>query len=145
MEERNPITPVPAPPLNIPESSSTVDVQIIDTTCYVVAPVGGMIDPTLPGHTIVNIPDYSFLIKNKSLGKSILFDLGGRKDWWNLSPRSVHILEEYIPGVKVEKGIHEVLVDGGEELQSIDAVVWSHWHWDHCVCACVSELLLTLC
>ena len=140
MEEENSITPVPAPPLNVPESSSIVDVQIINTTCYIVVPVGGMIKPTLPGQTIVNVPNYSFLIKNKSLDKSVLFDLGGRKDWWNLSPRSVRILEEYIPGVKIGKGIHEILAEGGIELESIDAVIWSHWHWDHCVCGCFSEL-----
>ena len=145
MAENTPITPVPAPPLNIPESSSIVDVQVVDTTCCIVTLASGMISPTLPGHTIVNIPNYSFLIKNHALDKSILFDLGGRKDWWNLSPRSAHILEEYVPGLKVEKGIHEVLVEGGVELESINAVVWSHWHWDHCVCASVRGKTAFLC
>ena len=36
-----------------------------------------------------------------------------------------------VKGLRVEKGVDEVLLDAGVALQEVEAVVWSHWHFDH--------------
>ncbi|MCJ1309165.1 hypothetical protein MMC25_002820 [Agyrium rufum] len=119
------------PPLHIPPSTSTCAVHILNTTCDVTIPSTGIVSPTLPGHTIINLPTFSFLIQNRALGKNVLFDLGSRKDWWNLSPVTANGIEEGIPGLRVTKGVDEVLADAGFDVEKVDVLIWSHWHWDH--------------
>lgn len=34
-------------------------------------------------------------------------------------------------GVQVEKNVSDILVEGGVSLTEIEAVIWSHWHYDH--------------
>ena len=44
-------------------------------------------------------------------------------------------VKEKIPGLRVERDVSEVLKEEGRmDLKDINAVVWSHWHWDHIVC-----------
>lgn len=33
--------------------------------------------------------------------------------------------------IDVEKSVAVILEEGGVERESIEAVIWSHWHWDH--------------
>jgi hypothetical protein len=65
-------------------SGATVTVQIINTTTNVVCPTAYFLEPTIKGQEHLNLPTFAFLIENKALGKRVLFDLGCRKDWWNL-------------------------------------------------------------
>lgn len=75
---------------------------------------------------------FSFLIEHES-GTKVLFDLGVRKDWENLNPGTAKHIKDLNWTVQVEKDVAEILkehqvdVDGG----TIDAVIWSHHHWDH--------------
>lgn len=62
----------------------------------------------------------------------MLFDLGVRKDWeTEFAPR----IRDRITGggwkVTVEKNVREILESNGVKGEEIDAIVWSHWHWDH--------------
>lgn len=64
-------------------------------------------------------------------GRKLLFDLGVRKDWESLSPTTVNMLNGLGAKITVEKGVREILEDHGVPAASIEAIVWSHWHFDH--------------
>ena len=119
------------PPLNIPFGTATCDVSIIDTTCSLVIPTWISVGPTISGHDFINIAVYAFHITHKPSGKQFLFDLGCRKDWQNLIPQTVDLLENQWPGIKVEKDITEILEDGGVKSDDISAAILSHSHFDH--------------
>ncbi|KAF9891516.1 hypothetical protein FE257_003983 [Aspergillus nanangensis] len=120
------------PNLNIPPSSNTCDLFLIDTTCDILSSSSSLIEPEIKGHEFLNLPTYSFYLHNPRSNKRILFDMGCRKDWWNLPPAvSSAIAEKGIPGLRVTSDIDEILTAGGIDPASIDAVVWSHFHYDH--------------
>lgn len=125
------IQPKQAPSLNLPKSDSIVEVHIINTTCDIVVPADAFVQPVLKGHETLNLPTFAFLVENKKLGKTILFDLGCRKDWWNFAPTVHDLVKKAIPGLNVPKGMNEILEEGGVDLKKIEGIVWSHWHWDH--------------
>lgn len=118
--------------LTLPSSSSntSVRVQLIDTTSYMTIKAESFIKPVVPGHELINVTDVSFLITHPS-GKQILFDLGVRKDFWNLPTTILKRLGDVIPSIRVDDGVPEILQSKGINLSSIKAVIWSHYHWDH--------------
>ncbi|KAF2089267.1 metallo-beta-lactamase superfamily protein [Saccharata proteae CBS 121410] len=118
------------PSLDIPPSSTCVEVSILNTTTDMVVPASGFVKPILTGHEFINLPTFSFHIRHPS-GKEILFDLGARKDWWNFSPPTLTFLKKVIPALHVPKGVNEILEEGGVKLENISSIVLSHWHWDH--------------
>ena len=125
----NDIQPRVSLSLNIPESDSVVEVHIINTTTDMVVPAKAFVQPVQKGHEHMNLPTFAFLVKNKQLGKTIMFDLGCRKDWWNLSPMAHASIKKGIPGLSISKSINDVLREGGEDDSKVDGVIWSHWHW----------------
>ncbi|KAI1412544.1 beta-lactamase-like protein [Hypoxylon sp. FL1857] len=121
-----------APELNIPASTSTVDVSIINTTGFMRGLTGGrFFEPYIRGHDFLAAPDYSFLIKHPVLKRSIVFDLGLRKDHWNLPPKTLEQFAKYNVDVIVPKHVREILDEHGVDTKSLEAVVWSHPHMDH--------------
>ncbi|KAI4200678.1 MAG: hypothetical protein LQ346_002340 [Caloplaca aetnensis] len=117
--------------LNIPEATATVKVSIINSTTRIQGiPVGTFMEPGIKGHDIMDCPAFSFLIEHPH-GQKMLFDLGVRKDWENLSARISKRIKEGGWSVTVEKGVADILRDSGADLQSINAIIWSHFHWDH--------------
>jgi glyoxylase-like metal-dependent hydrolase (beta-lactamase superfamily II) len=125
------IHPKPPPSLNFPVSDSIVTVRAIDCTLNMFCKTSPFLSPVIPGHEFINFPTLAFLIENKPLGKTVLFDVGGRKDYWNYAPHTLGLLRASSAGMKVDKGVDEILVEAGVELQSLDSIVWSHWHFDH--------------
>lgn len=123
------IQPKAKPSLNLPKSDSTVEVSIIHTTTDIVVPASAFVEPVLKGHETMNMPTFAFLVKNKKLGKNIMFDLGCRKDWWNFAPAALNSIKNSIPGLNVAKNINEIMEEGKEDVGKIDGIVWSHWHW----------------
>ena len=73
-------------------------------------------------------PDYSFLITHPT-GKNILFDLGLRSDLENV-PKLIRggypIIEP-----KVHEDAFDILSRGPVKPEAIDAVIFSHIHFDH--------------
>ncbi|KAG0650991.1 Cytochrome P450 monooxygenase mpaDE [Hyphodiscus hymeniophilus] len=123
---------VPAPILNIPPSDSSVHVQIIDTTAQIGnVKLDSFLEPAIKGHEALNCPAFAFLITHPKLKRSVLFDLGVRKDWENLSPLVYGNLKLYGFDVSVQKDSPTILSEHSIDPASIESIIWSHWHWDH--------------
>jgi glyoxylase-like metal-dependent hydrolase (beta-lactamase superfamily II) len=120
------------PDLRIPSSNTKVSVRIIDTTTSISGISNELfISPIIAGHEYMSsIPAYSFLIEHPS-NRSLLFDLGVRKDIENFAPRIRNRIKEGGWTVTVKKGVREQLEEHGVDGKGIEGIVWSHWHWDH--------------
>jgi glyoxylase-like metal-dependent hydrolase (beta-lactamase superfamily II) len=116
---------------NIPNSANTVSVSIIDSTTMIKGvPPQAFMKPQYPGHDSLILPSYSFLIHNERLDRTIVYDLAVRKDWETSSPPALQ-QQLKLANISVQKDIRDILEEGGVNLESIEAVVWSHWHFDH--------------
>lgn len=127
----NDIQPTLRPSLNLPKGEAVVDVHIINTTTDIVVPAWAFVQPVQKGHETMNMPTFAFLVQNKNLGKTIMFDLGCRKDWWNHAPHAYNSIKNGIPGLNIPKNVNEILEAGGVDDKKVDGVVWSHWHCRH--------------
>lgn len=125
-------TTVVAPALTLPPGAS-VKVQIIDSTSEIRCLVSLFMGPYILGHDLLIAPAFVFLVEQSSSGRKVLFDAGLRKDWENLPPAIQSIIST--PGWKldVQKGVGEILQENGVDVAAgaIEAVFWSHWHFDH--------------
>lgn len=133
-------TPRAVPHLNIPVASATVDVRIINSTSYQKTRTENLLSPPVAGHDTLSFPSYAFLITHRDQGSHFLFDVGMRKDWRNACPPA---LAPYISDsggsaplhVSVEKDVVDILDANPDQVgissRDIDAVVWSHHHFDH--------------
>lgn len=122
-----------APDLNIPPSSQAVEVSVIDTTSSIKGvDAWKFLSPSIPGHSYLATPCFSFLIQHSALNRTLVFDLGIRRDWWNCSPFLQDRFKKGGYEIKVEKSVRQILEEAGEvDCAGIEAVVWSHWHFDH--------------
>ena len=115
----------PPPPLNIPDSSSVVNVHIINSTSRIkTIPFSVFVTPPYKGLDYLDCPAFSFLIEHASSGRKVLFDLGVRKDWENLPAVIVKRIKDGGWKVTVEKGVAEILQEGGVAPKDIEAIVW---------------------
>ncbi|PYH95473.1 hypothetical protein BO71DRAFT_440249 [Aspergillus ellipticus CBS 707.79] len=117
--------------LEFPKSDRTVRVRMVDTTTLMTVWSQVLIQPVQPGHEILNLTDVAFLIENEASGQQVMFDLGSRKDYWNLPAVVRQHFDESMASVRVDKDVTEVLSESGISLSDIGSVVWSHYHWDH--------------
>jgi metal-dependent hydrolase (beta-lactamase superfamily II) len=116
---------------SIPKSENTVRVRAIDTTCDTVVDARAFIQPVHKGHETLNLPTLAFLVENEKLGKKVLFDCGSRKDFSKFAPGVLKKMDEILFDIVVEKDIDEILEEAGVAIDTIDSMIWSHWHWDH--------------
>ena len=105
----------------VPDSDHTVRVRLLDTTTYLTGIAKVFVDPVVAGHEIFSFNDFAFLIENQRLGKKVMFDLGTRKDYWNLAPSVQQIFgtDSVMTGMRIDKNVSEILTDGGIELSEI--------------------------
>lgn len=119
--------------MEIPPSKDTVTVRIIDTGTRVNV-LNIFVDNPVKGHDRLEGPSLSFLVEHPS-GRRILFDHSVRKDYQKLPPAVLPFFEEGEgkPAAKVRgsKDVRDILEEHGVDPKSIEAIVWSHWHWDH--------------
>ena len=115
--------------LNIPASPSTVKISIINSTSLIQGiPMSIFAEPDIKGHEFIDCPAYSFLIEHPSNGQKVLFDLGVRKDVENFSPAITKRLKDGGWKVTVEKGVADILMDGGLDAKEINAIIWRSCH-----------------
>ncbi|KAF7370510.1 Metallo-beta-lactamase superfamily protein [Mycena sanguinolenta] len=125
--------------LNIPSSTATVDVRVFNVANgSVVNAASTLFAPILPGHETAQFPIYSFLVEHSQ--KRFMFDLGIRTDPQNFAPSVASLFTDgTIQLQQPFKEITELLQDAGIPLASIDAVIWSHSHFDHILSFLVSS------
>ncbi|KAH8894529.1 Metallo-hydrolase/oxidoreductase [Thozetella sp. PMI_491] len=115
--------------IGIPKGASA-KVSIINNSFLWDIPVDNYIQPKVPGYDKFYLPSYAFLIENTQ-GRKVLFDFGLRKDWENLTPEAAHEISGDGIEIEVERDVVDILADGGVKGEDIEAVVFSHHHWDH--------------
>lgn len=125
------ITPQTPPDVSIPEDSETCALSIIDTTCSLTVPAATLVEPVIPGHELMNLPTVAFLIKHRSSGRQLLFDLGCRKDFWNLPAPIARTIDKKVLGIRVDKNLRDILSEGGTDMEQLEAAIASHHHYDH--------------
>lgn len=86
----------------------------------------------MKGFDVVKAPDYSFLVSNGK--RHVLFDLGVRKDWENLPPKTVSLIKS-TTNADIGPNIADILDSDKSGLnvrsKDIEAIIWSHHHFDH--------------
>ena len=120
----------------IPSSSATVSVSIIDSSARLrKVPINVFFEPDLPGFTTFDGVANVFLIThvhpNTHKTRRVLFDLGMRKDWTNLPPSIVERVKDWKCDIQITHNVSEILMSHGLEPSSIEAIIWSHAHFDH--------------
>ncbi|KAJ6561867.1 beta-lactamase-like protein [Mycena capillaripes] len=114
----------------IPHSSATVDLRVFNAAnVSLIGAANTFMAPVLPGHENGDFTEYCFLIEHKNTQTRFVFDLGIRKDPQNSVP-SIAALAGLVK-IEQPRDLPEQLVDGGIPLESINAVIWSHAHFDH--------------
>lgn len=113
--------------MDIPLSDNIVRVKLLDTTTYLTGKAFVFVDPVVPGHETFSFYDLAFFIENEAQGKKVMFDLGTRKDYWNLAPavQQVFGADTVMDGIRIEKNVSEILEDGGVALESISQFKFS--------------------
>ncbi|KAK0194764.1 hypothetical protein F5146DRAFT_1117740 [Armillaria mellea] len=120
----------------IPRSTSTVTVRAINAGKITFLPASLFFEPVLPGYEGLLGPVYTFLIEHPTKGK-IMYDLGMRKDQEKYAPAVQGFFDlfrelgGYDMGADEGETVSEQLMKGGVELGSVNAVIWSHTHFDH--------------
>ena len=122
------ILPLILPFLSLPVSTSFVTLEALDTTLQLYVRSENFLSPVIPGHEIYNCPAMAFLVTSQATGRRILFDAGARKDYWNYSPVVAGRFEKGInvKGLRIDKGVDEVLNDAGVDSGGLEAVVWRY-------------------
>jgi len=128
----NDTSPKPAPSLGIPKSINTCRLSIINTTCDITVPPYYLVEPAVRGYDWINLPTFAFHITNDKSGRELLFDLGTRKDWQNSVPHIAGLVDGHVHGLRVKKDVLDILPEGNVDINNVEALVLSHWHFDHC-------------
>jgi glyoxylase-like metal-dependent hydrolase (beta-lactamase superfamily II) len=147
MEDCYLATPEPSPGFQLPYSSSTRDVRVIDTYVIIHLEIRELTfyrntllylkpeffwQPKLSGFTGIHAPVYCFLISKGD--HHVVFDLGVRHDWDNYAPKIVSLIKETTT-VTMGQDVASVLNNdkSGLNIRSSDirSVIWSHNHFDH--------------
>jgi hypothetical protein len=79
----------------------------------------------------MNLPTFAFLIIHSVLGRQVFFELGCRKDFWNLPSPISEVIDANVPGIKVDKSLVDILIDGGIDVTNLEAAIISHRHYHH--------------
>lgn len=117
--------------LTLPAGDVSVNVAFICNALLSGLPMSRFSKPNIRGlETLQQIPSFSFFIEHPS-GRRLMFDLGPRKDLENLSPMLTGRMAKAGWEAEVTQEVPEILEQHDIPIESIENVIWSHWHWDH--------------
>ncbi|KAK5637084.1 hypothetical protein RRF57_012796 [Xylaria bambusicola] len=118
--------------LNIPPSTSIVNISIIDTgATFKGLPASALVEPNIPGHEWLGGPCLAFLIQHPTKDRSLLFDLAMKKDWENWPKKFLEFFLGTGATTVVPTDVRTVLNKHGVDTMKIEGVIWSHTHFDH--------------
>lgn len=118
-------------PSTLPAGRVSVNVAFVCNALLSGLPMSRFSKPNIRGlETLQRIPSFSFFIEHPS-GRRLMFDLGPRKDLENLSPMLTKRMAKGGWQAEITQEVPEVLQQHGIPIESIENVIWSHWHWDH--------------
>ncbi|KAH7368120.1 beta-lactamase-like protein [Plectosphaerella cucumerina] len=120
--------------IDIPLSLGTVSVSIVDTTFSMVnLSTSTSFGPEITGFETSSSGAWSFLIEHTD--SRLVFDLGIPVRWeTDFPPRisdQVRAITASGANVGATQYVSDILEDAGIALDTIDAVIWSHTHFDH--------------
>ncbi|KAF4981415.1 hypothetical protein FZEAL_2763 [Fusarium zealandicum] len=119
--------------VNIPQSDNCVTVKVIDNGARITGPMSFFIDPPildeLQSKQKLFAPALVFLVEHQQSKRRVVFDLGIRKNPADYPPAVL----AYHKAFEIQTGeeVFDILRDGGVDLDTIEAVIWSHHHLDH--------------
>ncbi|KXJ88355.1 metallo-beta-lactamase superfamily protein [Microdochium bolleyi] len=117
--------------IQLPPGEQVVTVRLINPVNFGPAILQRFMAPPVPGlETFKSSPSFSFLLEHPS-GRRLVFDLGIRKDYSNYAPSVANYIPTTNYTIEVTHNVVDILKEAGIEGESIEAVIWSHWHWDH--------------
>ncbi|KAF3922441.1 hypothetical protein AA313_de0206433 [Arthrobotrys entomopaga] len=121
--------------IEIPPSTQTVSVQLIDTTFRIKnGPLDTFMTPKIKGHKGLAGGAFAFLITHTDTKtgteRKYLFDLGPPKSWKEDLPETlvkrVSKWEDNGAVITIEKYVSEILEENGVELDSIEGLIWRY-------------------
>ncbi|KAI9170818.1 Cytochrome P450 monooxygenase mpaDE [Paramyrothecium foliicola] len=126
--------PCVPPKLDLPSSSTTVEVRLIDTKFEVdfIGPPPKFYEPETPGFKDFTLPIYAFLISHGD--RHLLFDAGMRRDPQNCAPVVAKMASQSMRFHEVDHDVASILDNDtrlGVRSTDIEALIWSHTHFDH--------------
>lgn len=107
-----------------PQGRDTVNVKLINPVNFGPAQIHRFMSPPVPGlETFQTSPSLCFLIEHPS-GRSLVWDLGIRKDHHNYAPN----IRDYLPTTKyhieIERDLADILKQHDIDGADIEAVIW---------------------
>ncbi|KAK4940773.1 hypothetical protein LTR10_019166 [Elasticomyces elasticus] len=119
------------PGVQLPPGDTTLTVKLINPVNFGPAILNRFMAPPIPGlETFKTSPSLTFFLEHPS-GRKLVFDLGIRKDYGNYSKSIADYLPTTKYDIQVTKNVIDILQEHGISGSDIEAVIWSHWHWDH--------------
>ncbi|PON20006.1 metallo-beta-lactamase superfamily protein [Trichoderma gamsii] len=118
-------------PSTLPAGHVSVNVAFVSNALLSGLLMSRFSKPNIRGmETLQPIPSSSYFIEHPS-GRRLMFDLGPRKDLENLSPMLSKRMAKGGWQAEITQEVPEALQQHGIPIESIENVIWSHWHWDH--------------
>ncbi|KAF6819028.1 metallo-beta-lactamase superfamily protein [Colletotrichum musicola] len=115
----------------LPEGQQTISVKLINPVNFGPAILKRFMAPDVPGlETFKTSPSLCFLLEHPS-GRKLVWDLGIRKDYNNYAPSITSYLPTTNYNIEVTKSVVDILEESQVGREEVEAVIWSHWHWDH--------------
>lgn len=117
--------------LEFPHGTIAVRTHLINPVNFGPAQIHRFMAPHVPGlDTFQTSPSHSFFIEHPS-GRKLVFDLGIRKDHQNYSKSIADYLPTTRYDIQVADNVADILQRNEVDLTSVEAVIWSHWHWEY--------------
>ncbi|KAJ9643673.1 hypothetical protein H2204_001818 [Knufia peltigerae] len=119
------------PDLDIPHSDVTITTKVLDLVTIHGSNCNNLHHPPIEGVEVVRpVPSLSFLLEHHS-GQKLLFDLGVPTDLRTLGSEVADRLKKVGHQITVQKDVVDALEEHNIKREDINAVIWSHTHWDH--------------